>query len=245
MAQQTGIPFRTEDLAPPPAGDPRGTGPAAAALPVTLAGFLPVIALTLVVRRNVWIRVAATAVFTGLAGLTITAVLRYVLDSIDQDFWAVAGGLTLGALATGLFVLGLSELFGRVGLVLGALLALLVGNPLSGLNSAPELLPSGWGELGQFLPQGANATLLRSTAFFDGAGASTPIAVLTCWAVVGSLIIVIAVQRSAFRTARGSRNDSLGRLETQPNRVERAMQIAPEPNGVGYLRDRALVARYP
>ena len=62
---------------------------------------------------------------------------------------------------------------------MGALLALLLGNPLSGLNSAPELLPRGWGELGQLLPQGANATLLRSTAFFSGAGATTAIVVLT------------------------------------------------------------------
>lgn len=244
IAQQTGTPLRTEDLAPPPTGDPRGAGLAAAALPVTLAGFLPVVALTLVIRRSVRLRVAATAVFTVLAGVTIAAVLRHVLDSIDESFWAVAGGLTLGALATAMFVLGLSELFGRVGLVLGALLALLVGNPLSGLNSAPELLPGGWGALGQFLPQGANATLLRSTAYFDGAAASTPIAVLTCWAVVGSLIIVIAVQRRVVQLARGSRNDSLDRLDTQPNHfTPHALRPAREPNGVGYLRDRALVAR--
>jgi len=222
MAQQTGVPLHTEDLAPPPVGDPRGTGLAAAALPVTLAGFLPVVALTLVVRRDVRIRVAATAAFSGLAGVTIAAVMRYALGSIDQNFWAVAGGLTLGALAAGLFVLGLAELFGRVGLVSGALLALLVGNPLSGLNSAPELLPSRWGQLGQFLPQGANATLLRSTAFFGGASASTAIAVLTCWAVVGSLIIVIAVQRRVVRIVRGAdevprRADSIDRLATQPN----------------------------
>jgi hypothetical protein len=225
MAAQTGVPLRTEDVAPPPAGDPRGTGFAAAALPITLAGFLPVVALTLVVRGQVWIRVAATAAFSGLAGVTITAVMRYVLGSIDQNFWAVAGGLTLGALAAGLFILGLSELFGRAGLVSGALLALLVGNPLSGLNSAPEMLPGGWGQLGQFLPQGANATLLRSTAFFDGAGASTAIAVLTCWAVVGSLIIVIAVQRRAFEIVRGREEprranpqaDNFERLATQPN----------------------------
>ena len=146
MAQQTGVPLQTEDLAPPPAGDPRGTGLAAAALPVTLAGFLPVVALTLVVRRDARIRIAATAAFSGLAGVTIAAVMRYALGSIDQNFWAVAGGLTLGALAAGLVVLGLAELFGRIGLVSGALLALLVGNPLSGLNSAPELLPSGWGQ---------------------------------------------------------------------------------------------------
>jgi hypothetical protein len=222
MAQQTGVPLRTEDLAPPPAGDPRGTGLAAAALPITLAGFLPVVALTLVVRRDVRIRIAATAVFSGLAGTTIAAVMRYALGSIDQNFWAVAGGLTLGALAAGLLVLGLSELFGRVGLVCGALLALLVGNPLSGLTSAPEMLPSGWGRLGQFLPQGANGTLLRSTAYFGGAGASTAIAVLTCWAVVGSLVIVIAVQRRAFHMSRVPTTsipevDRLERLDTQPN----------------------------
>lgn len=235
MAQQTGVPLHTEDLAPPPAGDPRGTGLAAAALPITLAGFLPVVALTLVVRRDVRIRIAATAAFSAIAGMTIAAVMRYTLGSIDQNFWAVAGGLTLGALAAGLLVLGLSELFGRVGLVGGVLLALLVGNPLSGLNSAPEMLPSGWGRLGQFLPQGANGTLLRSTAFFDGAGSSTAIAVLTCWAVVGSLVIVIAMQRRAFRVSRSAvipivGTERLERLDNQPNLVR--------PRAAPTFRDR-------
>ena len=92
-------------------------------------------------------------------------------------------------------MLGLGSLFGRVGLALGALLALLLGNPLSGLNSAPEMLPSGWGELGQWLPQGANATLLRSTAFFDGRRRDLPIVVLTCWALAGAALIVFAALR--------------------------------------------------
>jgi hypothetical protein len=241
IAQQTGAPLRTEDLAAPPAGDPRGTGLAAAALPITLAGFLSAVALTLVVRRDVWLRVGATAAFSALAGVTIAALLRYPLGSIDQNFWGVAGGLTLGALASGLLVLGLGSLFGRAGLVLGALLALLVGNPLSGMTSAPEMLPGGWGEFGQFLPQGANATLLRSTAFFDGAGSSTAIAVLICWAVVGSLIIVIAAQRHAMQSI--SHSGRLDRLETQPNPVAaRTLPVARQPVAGGYLRDRVPVA---
>jgi hypothetical protein len=231
-------PLRTEDLAGPPAGDPRGTGLAAAALPITLAGFLSAVALTLVVRRDVWLRVGATAAFSALAGVTIAALLRYPLGSIDQNFWAVAGGLALGALASGLLVLGLGSLFGRVGLALGALLALLVGNPLSGMTSAPEMLPGGWGEFGQFLPQGANATLLRSTAFFDGAGSSTAIAVLICWAVVGSLIIVIAAQRHAMQSI-----GRLDRLETQPNPIAaRALPVTHQRVAGGYLRDRVPVA---
>jgi hypothetical protein len=241
IAQQTGAPLRTEDLAAPPAGDPRGTGLAAAALPITLAGFLSAVALTLVVRRDVWLRVGATAAFSALAGVTIAALLRYPLGSIDQNFWAVAGGLTLGALASALLVLGLGSLFGRVGLVLGALLALLVGNPLSGMTSAPEMLPGGWGEFGQFLPQGANATLLRSTAFFDGAGSSTAIAVLICWAVVGSLIIVIAAQRHAMQSI--SHSGRLDRLETQPNPIAaRALPVTHQRVAGEYLRDRVPVA---
>ncbi len=199
IAQHTGVQLRTEDLAPPTADDPRGVGLAASALPITLAGLLPAIALVLMLRREVWMRFAAAAVFAGVAGVTIAAVLRFVLGSIDANFWGVAAGLSLGVLAPGLFMLGLGSLFGRAGLIVGALLALLLGNPLSGMTSAPELLPSGWGALGQWLPQGANATLLRSTAFFGGSGAGMAIAVLLGWAVAGAVLIVIAARRRADR----------------------------------------------
>jgi hypothetical protein len=195
IAQQTGQRLHTEDLAPPTEADPRGAGLAASALPITLAGLLPAIALVLLLKRQVWTRFAAAAAFAAIAGITIAALLRYVLGAIDQNVWGVAAGLTLGLLAAGLSMLGLGSLFGRVGLAVGALLALLIGNPLSGLNSAPEMAPSGWGTLGQWLPQGASATLLRSTAFFDGAGATAAIAVLTCWACAGAALIVIAAVR--------------------------------------------------
>ena len=201
IAQHAGVALRTEDMAPPTADDPRGAGLAASALPITLAGLLPAVALVLILRREVWTRFAAAVVFAGLAGATIAALLRFVLGSIDANFWGVAGGLALGALASGLSMLGLGSLFGRTGLAVGALLALLLGNPLSGLTSAPELLPSGWGALGQWLPQGANATLLRSTAFFGGSGATMAIVVLAGWAIAGAALIVIA----AVRTGKGGR----------------------------------------
>jgi hypothetical protein len=126
----------SEDLAPLPAADPRGVGLAAAALPMTLAGLLPAIALVLVFKRDIWLRLATLVVFAAVVALF------------------------LGCLATGLAVLGLGSLFGRTGLAIGALLIVLLGKPLSGLNSAPELLPRGWGAFGQLLPPGANAALI-------------------------------------------------------------------------------------
>ncbi|KAA0114381.1 ABC transporter permease [Mycolicibacterium sp. P9-22] len=197
IAQHNGVPLKTDDLAPPSAADPRGAGLAASALPITLASILPAMALVLVLRQQVWLRFAATVAFAGLMGVTAAALLRYPLGSIDQNFWGVAGGLALGIAAALLFVLGLGSLFGRTGLAIGAGLAVLVGNPLSGLTSAPEMLPAGWGTLGQLLPQGATATLLRSTAYFGGAGATSAILVLSCWAIAGTTLIAIAAVRRA------------------------------------------------
>jgi hypothetical protein len=202
FAQHSGTQLRTEDLAPLTPDDPRGVGLAASALPITLAGMLPAVALVLALKREVWTRLVATVTFSGIAGVTIAALLYYVFGSIDTNLWGVAAGLTLGIAATGVFILGLGSLFGKVGLALGALSALLVGNPLSGLTSAPEMLPRGWGQLGQLLPQGAAATLLRSTAYFGGAGAGTAIIVLSCWLIVGlALVISVALRLPARKPA--------------------------------------------
>ena len=77
--------------------------------------------------------------------------------------------LFTGAIAA--IVAGLSAVLGRAGIALGAVVVFVLGNPLSGLATAPELLPQPWGALGQFLPPGAGATLLRSAGYFDWAGA--------------------------------------------------------------------------
>ena len=60
-----------------------------------------------------------------------------------------------------------------------------IGNPFSAAATAPELLPEPVGGLGQLLPPGAGANLLRSTGFFDGAGSVEHIAVLAVWAGLG------------------------------------------------------------
>ncbi|QRY47684.1 ABC transporter permease [Mycolicibacterium boenickei] len=201
IAANSGVTLHTEDLAQPTRQDPRGTGLAASALPITLAGMLPAIALVLVLRREVWTRLIAAIVFSAVAGTTVAALLQYVFGSIDSNFWGVAAGLTLGIAAAGVFILGLGSLFGKAGLAVGAALALLLGNPLSGLTAAPEMLPAGWGQLGQLLPQGATATLLRSTAYFGGAGADMAIVVLSCWVLAGLTLVILAALRRPGRTA--------------------------------------------
>jgi hypothetical protein len=114
------------------------------------------------------------------------------LDALSGSYWANSGAIALTATAIALTLVGLHALLGPPGIGLGAVVLFLLGNPLSGVASAPEMLPSGWGTLGQLLPPGAGAGLLRSTAFFDGAASGGPLLVLGCWAAGGAALLGLA-----------------------------------------------------
>jgi hypothetical protein len=120
-----------------------------------------------------------------LAGLSATLVVDTWLGVVEGDWLANAGVLTLTVLAIASAMAGLHALLGLHGLGLGAVTMILVGNPFSAAAAAPELLPQPVGGIGQLMPPGAGANLLRSTGFFDGAGAGEHIAVLGVWALVG------------------------------------------------------------
>ena len=69
---------------------------------------------------------------------------------------------------------------------------ILVGNPFSGVASAPEMLPEPVGGLGQLLPPGAGANLLRSTGFFDGAAAGGHVDGPRVWTLAGLAALIAA-----------------------------------------------------
>jgi hypothetical protein len=57
------------------------------------------------------------------------------------------------------------------------------------------MLPQPVGLIGQLMPPGAGGNLLRSTGFFDGAGASGHLIVLGTWAAVGLGALMLAALR--------------------------------------------------
>jgi hypothetical protein len=188
-------PAKVTDIVPLPADDPRGAGLAAGALPLVLGGIAAAGALTQLVKTGSR-RMLGAIGFAITGGLALTAVLQYWLGSFDGSYWGNAGVIALSVGAVSLTLLGLEWLLGAAGLALGAAVMMLLGNPLSGLASAPEMLPSGWGALGQLLPPGAAGTALRSVSFFDGAGAAGPLVVLTCWLVGGLTLCGLGALRS-------------------------------------------------
>ncbi|MFG2191812.1 ABC transporter permease [Streptomyces sp. NPDC048639] len=189
---------RTEDVVAAPASDPRGAALGSSLLPLSLAGVAAGAVATLLGLRGT----RAVAALTGasvLAGLVVTTIADTWLSIVTGDWWLEAGALTLTVLAASAAVAGFAALLGRSGIGVGALLIVLIGNPWSGVTSAPHLLPEPAGLIGQWLPPGAGGSLLRSVAFFDGSGAGAAITTLAVWAAVG--LTAVALNRPRGREA--------------------------------------------
>ncbi|MEO3810997.1 hypothetical protein ABGB17_18535 [Sphaerisporangium sp. B11E5] len=204
-AQGTSPAVAVRDLVALPAGDPRGAGLAAGALPLVMGGLLAALLLTRLVRGTAR-RVTGALAFAITGGLTVAAILQFWLGSLNGAYWANSGAVALTIAATSLSILGLEALLGYTGFGLGAVTMLLIGNPLSGTATAPEMLPGWSGDLGQLLPPGAGGQLLRSTAFFDGRGTTHSVIVLVTWLLLGVVLCLTGGLRARRATTVAARS---------------------------------------
>ncbi|MGN9906916.1 hypothetical protein ACTMTJ_05095 [Phytohabitans sp. LJ34] len=194
-----GQPVRTVEVVPLDQDDPRGTGFASGFLPLAITSLLAGAAIYFATRGR-RPRLAGLVGYAVLAGLVSAAVLQIWLGVIPGTYLANAAAIGLFTLAVAASVAGLASVLGEAGIGLGALVVFLIGNALSGVSSAPQLLPQPWGEVGQWLPIGAGGTLLRSTAFFDGAGASRAVWILAGYAIVGLALVALGRTKAEAAT---------------------------------------------
>lgn len=197
LAQQlSGTPaVQAEDVVPAAPEDSRGAGFAAIALPLVMSGIAAGVLLTLVLPSAIG-RLGGALSFAVISGLLSMAIVQGWLSILPGNYLLLAAAAGLVSFAVAGTVTGTATALGRAGLGLAALVMLLIGNPLSGATSAPELLPQPLGALGQLLPPGASASVLRSVAFFDGAGVGRPLLVVSAWAGLAVVLLAIGVVRA-------------------------------------------------
>ena len=189
------------DVVPLSAGDPRGLVLPSVLLPMTICGVIMASVIGLVLGfRPAWRQIMALIVVSAAAGLGAYLIAQGFLGALPHEAVATWAALSLTVLAIGATTAGLIALIGAAGLGLGILLMIFIGNPFSGATSAPELLPAPVGTIGQWLPPGAGANLLRSTAYFGGHGAAEHLTVLLVWIVLG-LAAIIAGHHAPLRFA--------------------------------------------
>lgn len=189
LHEQTRTPITYDDVVPYTRDDPAGAGFSVLGLPLAFGGMISAVVLSNLFRERTTFRAVGSISFALVAGLGVTAILQFWIGTVDSSYWLTAASLSLGVAAISLTVLGLESLLGYAGLGVGAVLMMFVSNPLSGISTGPAWLPSPWGTIGQLLPIGAAGDLVRSTAFFDGAGGARPVAVLGIWALLGLFLM--------------------------------------------------------
>jgi hypothetical protein len=154
--------------------------------------------------RPAWRQILALLNVAVVGAGGVYLVVQVWLGALPHEPLATWPALAAMIFAISSTTAGLVALIGPPGLGLAAVSMVFLGNPFSGVTSAPELLPTWAGHLGQWLPPGAAANLLRSTAYFDGAGAGPHIAVLTAWGLLGTAAIALG-HRAPIRFAANSR----------------------------------------
>lgn len=208
------IEYTTTDVVPLSTHDPKGVVFSSALLPITICSIILASVVGLVVRfRPAWRQLVALGAVAAVAGLGVYLITQVWLGALPHQAVADWAALALMILALATSTAGLIALMGAGGLGLAAALFVFVGNPFSGVTSAPQLLPDAVERLGQWLPPGAGANLLRSTAYFDGHAAASHVAVLIAWVVAGAAAIVIG-HRAPIRFAAARMASSDGAAPT-------------------------------
>jgi hypothetical protein len=219
-----------DDVVPLSRDDPRGVVFSSSLLPLTICSILVAVAIAVMVRfRPAWRQLVALSVLSTVAGSGSYLIAQAFLGALPHHAVACWAGLALTILSISAATAGLIALIGVPGLGLAAALMVFVGNPFSGVTSAPELLPNTVDHIGQWLPPGAGANLLRSAAYFDGHGAAGHLSVLVAWTVLGFAAIVLGHHAPIRFAAHPARDPGDSR---QPRVGARASIPGIDPGGV-------------
>jgi hypothetical protein len=192
-------PVKVTDVVPLSNNDERGTVLAAIAFPLAMGGMLGGAMISFLVI-GAWRRAAAAIAYALVGGLVIIAVLQGWLGIIPGEYLlnSAAAGLTL--LGTSMLIIGLHGMFGGPGIGIGALITMLIGNPISGSTLPHQFLLEPWGAIGQWLVPGAGGTLLRDVSYFPDASIAFPLYVLLGWTLAGALFIALSGRRQPSRS---------------------------------------------
>lgn len=200
------IPVRVVDTVATSSDDPRGVVLSSALLPLTICSIIIGAAIMFVLRtKPAWLQVCAATVLSAVAGLGAYLIAQGFLGALPHEHVATWAAMSLMLLAITATTAGFIAVIGPKGLAISAVLMVFVGNPFSAVTSAPQLLPEAVDHIGQWLPPGAGANLLRGTAYFGGHGVAGHLVVLLAWTLFGLVAVLLGPHTSISRSAHPGR----------------------------------------
>ena len=182
------------DVVPLASTDERGSGIAASAFPLVIAGFIGGLVIALLVR-GASRRLVAVAAYSVVVGTALALILQPWLGILQGSLGVTVLALSLFVASMTAFIVGMHSTLGRPGLPVAIVTIMLVANPISAAAVPWQFLPEPWGLVGQWFQPGAGATLLRDLSYFPAASSTGfAWAVLAVWALVGFALVAVGMR---------------------------------------------------
>lgn len=187
------ITLATTDVVPYAEDDASGALLSSAFFPLLFGGMIGGIAISLAVVGPMR-RLVAVTVYAAVGSGVLVAILQGWYGAIQGDLWANLAAFALGIAAIAAPIVGAVNLLGRAGIAVGPVVMMLFANPIAGSQLPSQFLPGSWGEIGQWFPPGATATLVRELSYFPEAAMAGSWWVLIAWTVGGILLALLGHQ---------------------------------------------------
>lgn len=186
-----------EDVAPPSAGDPSGTVEFYAVIFLSIGASVAATVLgrfmgTVRTPATLALRTVTLAGYSALLAGGITLYVDGILGALVGHTWQVFGTLWLYSMAVGGAITGVAAAFGSAASLALTGFLVIVGNAAAAGPVGRPLLSEFYSTFSTIVPQGAGVSLLRSTVYFGGNGAQTPLMTLLLWGAAGCLFATAA-----------------------------------------------------
>ncbi|NLE80263.1 MAG: hypothetical protein GX610_11900 [Rhodococcus sp.] len=212
LAQQSGVPPGGEptvtltDVAPFSDEDPNGALLNSAFFPMLFGGIIGGVLISTVIvgaRR----RILAVTTYAIVGGIVLASILQLWFGSIQGNYLLNVGAFAVAIAAISAPMIGCVALIGRAGTAIGPVVMMLFANPISGSALPSQFLPGAWGEIGQWFPPGASATLVRELSYFPQADTTSSWLVLAGWIVGGVILTAVGHRRSVSAPPKPTASD--------------------------------------
>lgn len=198
--QAPAVELTVTDIAPFSEDDPNGALLSSAFFPMLFGGIIGGVLIGTVIIGS-FRRILSVVVYSAAGGIVLASILQGWFGSIQGDYWLNAAAFAMTIAAISAPMIGFVALIGRAGTAVGPVVMMLFANPISGTALPPQFLPGAWGEIGQWFPPGAGATLVRELSYFPAADTTFSWLVLTGWIIGGILLAILGHFRTAVTDA--------------------------------------------
>ena len=208
VSQALGTTQHTVDLAPLPAGDPRGLSIFYLAFSWVFGGYFGAVALNAVrgdrrfLRRNAATRIIGFLIFAVGGSLSTVTIATFGVHAFPSGhYWTLAGLGALTMFSVTMAASALISVLGTAGTALVIVLFVVLGTPASDGAVAIQLTGGGpWKILTSVLPTGVAVRAVRSGVYLSGVNLVQYVVTLLAYAAGGAAILL----------GLGLRNSSVG-----------------------------------